>query len=270
MDKKTLKEEIIKFRDLFKEYQTVVRSMWVKRNRYNDDSEEIQKIREELETPLREQLVEMLGKLEKYMQKMGVSMYGSLMGRTFPIFDHALESKIFDNPTKGESLNMAVQMAIKAVGMVDSMDEKEFSRLSRKTPVVFVSYNFADKNKDLSSSIISFLETQNVAILVGSEPGSGSVSEKVRGKIDDSDIVVGVMTADEENNKGQWSASKWIREELAYALAKPERVVIRMIEEGCDTDGRIFGDREYISFERTNLTTALIKLAAVLQKHINN
>lgn len=196
MDKEKLKEDLSAFRDLFKKYQAAVQSMWVEGQRYSS-SDKIQKIRDELETPLREQLIEMLGRLEKYLQKMGVPMQATWRGITMPIFDTALDSKIFDNPGKGETLNMAVQMSIKAVGMVDSVDEKEFSRLVRKIPVVFLSYNFADKNKELSSQIISFLETQNVAVLVGSEPSVDSVSEKVKGKIDDSDIVVGLMTSDE-------------------------------------------------------------------------
>lgn len=267
MEKKKLKKELIAFKDTFKEYQAAVQAMWGERNSYTGATE-IQRIRKELETPLREQLIEMYGRLEKHLKKMGVPMYASLMGRNFPIFDSALGEQIFDNPIKGESLSMAVQMAIKAVGMVDSMNEKEYARLERKTPVVFVSYNFAEKNKDLSTQVISFLETQNVAILVGSEPGVDSVSEKVKSKIDDSDIVVGLMTADEEDASGKWSASKWIREELAYALAEKERVVIRMIEENCDTSGRIFGDREYISFKRDNLMPAIIKLASILQKSL--
>lgn len=268
MDKKKLKNELIEFRDLFKEYQSAVQSMWAERDRYSG-SDKIQTIRETLETPLREQLVEKLGRLEGYLKKMNVPMYAEAYGRTMPIFDTALESKIFNNPGKGETLKMAVQMAIKAVGMAESIDEKDFSRMIRKTSVVFVSYNFADKNKELASQIISFLESQGVAVLVGSEPSAGSVSEKVKGKIDDSDIVIGLMTADEEDAGGQWSASKWIRDELAYALANSERVVIRMIEEGCDTAGRIFGDREYIPFGRGNLAPALIKLAKVLQPHLS-
>lgn len=268
MDKKKLKNELIEFRDLFKEYQSAVQSMWAKSNRYSD-SDEIRTIRETLEIPLREKLIEKLGKLESYLKKMGVPMYAEAYGRTMPIFDTALDSKIFDNRGKGETLKMAVQMAIKAVGMVESIDEKDFSRMVRKTPVVFVSYNFADKNKELASQTISFLESQGVAVLVGSEPSADSVSEKVKGKIDDSDIVVGLMTADEEDSEGQWSASKWIRDELAYALANSERVVIRMIEESCDTAGRIFGDQEYIPFDRANLAPAIIKLAKVLQKYLS-
>ncbi len=242
--------------------------MWAERNRHSG-SDKIQKIREEFETPLREQLTEKLGMLEGYLRKMGVLMQAEWFGRTMPIFDTALDSKIFDNPAKGETLNMAVQMAIKAVGMAESIDEKNVSRMDRKTPVVFVSYNFADKNKELASSIISFLDSQGVAVLVGSEPTPNSVSEKVKGKINDSDIVVGLMTKDEEDTEGHWSASKWIRDELAYALADSERVVIRMIEEGCDTAGRIFGDREYIPFNQQNLAPALIRLAKILQPYLS-
>ena len=73
MDKKKLKTNLIEFRDLFKEYQDAVQSMWIEQNRYSG-SKKIQRIREELEVPLREQLVEKLGMLEGYLKKMGVPM----------------------------------------------------------------------------------------------------------------------------------------------------------------------------------------------------
>ena len=190
-------------------------------------------------------------------------MIASQYGISFPFFDDALSSKLFNNPTKGESLQMALQMATKAVGILKSLNNKEFGKLEKKTPVVFVSYNFGQKNKEITQKFIDFISKFDVATSVGSEPDTISVSEKVKLKIDSADIIVAIMTKDEQDDKGNWFSSKWIIEELAYALASKNKEIIRLVEKGCDTNGRIFGDKEYIAFDRENPAEALIKLAEV-------
>ena len=268
MDQKTLEKEIIQFRDDLKEYQGIMRDIWSEQNRYSGE-ETIEKLRRTKETPLREKLIEEFGKLEKYLIKLGVSMNGVVYGTTFPIFDSALDAKLFDSPVKGEALLMAVQMAIKAVGIVKSFDDKDFGRLEKKTPIVFISYNFSEKNREITQKFIDFISKFDVAISLGSETDTISISEKVKTKIDDADMVVAIMTKDEQDDKGAWSPSKWIIEELAYALANKNKEIIRLLEKGCDTNGRIFGDKEYIPFDRENPTEAFIKLVDVLKKKIN-
>ena len=196
-------------------------------------------------------------------------MEAGMMGRLFPIFDSALEEKLFDNPIKGEALSMALQMATKAVGVIKSLNKEEFGRLEKKTPIVFVSYNFGEKNKEITQKFKDFISKFDVAISEGSQVDTISVSEKIKTKIDGADIIVAIMTKDEQNDQGIWSPSKWIIEELAYALASKNKEIIRLLEKGCDTTGRIFGDKEYLSFNRENPTEAFIKLAEVLNKKIN-
>ena len=163
---------------------------------------------------------------------------------------------------------MAVQMAIKSVGIIKSMNDKEFRKLEKEIPTVFIPYNLGEKNKEITQKFIDFISKFDVVISVGSETDTMSVSEKVKLKIDNADIVVAIMTKDEQDDKGHWSSSKWIIEELAYSLAYKNKEIIRLIENGCITDGRIFGDREYISFDRENPADAFIKLAEVLNKKI--
>lgn len=266
MDQKVLEKEITQFRDDLKEYQKIVRDIWSGKQNHSG-WEEIKKIMETRETPLREKLIEDFGRIEKYFIKIGITMEGTIYGKVFPIFDSALDAELFDNPIKGEALRMAVQMAIKAAGIVKSFNEKEVGRLEKETPIVFVSYNFNKKNKDITKIFKDFISKFDVAILEGSEVNTISVSEKVKTKIDDADIVVAIMTKDEQDDKGVWSPSKWIIEELAYSLAK-NKEIIRLLEKGCDTNGRIFGDKEYIPFDRENPTEALIKLAEILNKKI--
>lgn len=268
MEENKLEKEIIQFRDNLKEYQKIVQIIWgAKRDCL--EWEKIQEMIDTKEAPLREKLVEEFGELERYFVKIGITMQASQYGIVFPIFDTALEKKLFDNPGKGESLSIAIQMAIKAVGVVKSLDDKEIRRLKKETPIIFVSYNFDEKNKKIVQKFIDFISKFDVAISLGLETDTISVSEKVKIKINDADIVVAIMTKDEQDGKGAWSPSKWIIEEMAYALADKNKEIIRLLENGCDSEGRIFGDKEYILFERKNPSEALIKLAELLNKKIN-
>ncbi len=261
MNKENLKKDFILFRDNLKKYRDVVQKIW-RADNYRE-KETIPKLIEEEETPLRECLVEDWGRIEDYYRKMGVSLVGGAYGRSFPIFDTAFDEQLFENPAKGSALQMASQMATKAVGMLEALEEEDVHRLDRKLPVVFVAHRFGEENKKLIDTVFKFLETQDVAITSGSEVDTDSISEKVKRKIEDADFVIGIMTKDERDEKGEWTAAKWVREELAYALGKKD--VVRLIEEGNDIEGRLFGDREYILFSRENLTSALIDLAQVLK-----
>jgi hypothetical protein len=268
MNQKTLEKQIIQFKNDLKEYQNIVRNIWSERRNYANQ-DKIDNLIKTKETPLREKLIENFGELERYFVKMGIPTKASSYGRVFPVFDSALEENLLDNLVKDEALPMALQMAIKAVGVVKSLNDKDFEKLGKKTPIIFVSYNFADKNKGITTTFKNFISKFDVAISEGSETDTISVSEKVKTKIDDADIVVAIMTKDEQDDKGNWSPSKWIIEELAYALADKNKEIIRLLEKGCDSNGRIFGDKEYIQFERENTSEALIKLAEVLNKKIN-
>jgi len=265
MNKATLKKDLIKLRDGFKEYQDALREVYKARNAYDQEKESAAR---EIETERRESLIEEFGRLEKYMARMpGIMMNGVAFNRQFSIFDSALDQTLFDNPIKGEALKLAVQMAIKAVGVAESFEEADVKKLTKTTPIVFVSYNFAEKNKDVTEKIMTFIKSFPVAVSLGSEPDNKSVSSKVKGKINDADIVVGVMTADEKTSDDKYKSSDWIIQELAYALGQG-KTIIRLIESNADKQGRIFGDSEYISFERADTSEALIKLSAVLQKKL--
>lgn len=268
MDEKKLEleKEIIQFRDDLNNYQRVLQKIW-RKNRYSE-SEEIDNLIETEEAPLRKKLTENFGKLEKYFIKLGITMTATMSGIPFPIFDSALEEKLFENPTKGGSLQMAIQMTNKAVGIAKSLSKNEFERFEKKMPVIFVSHNFGEKNKEIVEKFIDFISKFDVSISLGSETDNGSISEKIKSKIDSADIVIGIITKDEQDDKNNWSPSKWVIEEMAYSLASKNKEIIRLIEQGCDTDGRIFGDKEYISFDRDDPSYALIKLAEVLNKKI--
>jgi len=131
---KQLKKQLVVFRDKLKEYQNVCREMWKAKADFTSDK--ISELRKK-EEPLREELTEMWGGLEKFYGKIGISVIGNAYGRQFSIFDEALSSDVFDNPVvKGESLAMAVQMAIKAVGVVGYAEGQELIKDEKLRPKI--------------------------------------------------------------------------------------------------------------------------------------
>ncbi len=122
MTGKQLKKSLSKFREKIKEYQNICKDMWHARRRY--DNNKINELRKK-EEPLREELIEMWGRLEKFFKKMGISIMGSVYNKQFYIFDQAFSSIVFDNPIKGNSLSMALQASIKAIGVASSYNEQD-------------------------------------------------------------------------------------------------------------------------------------------------
>jgi len=265
MNKDTLIKELTDFRDNLKEYHETCIKMWQAKINYTDNI--IQTLSEDREKPQREKLTEDFGRLEKYFRKLGLSMQAESYGRIYSIFDESLGSTIFNNPAKGEGLPLAIQMATKAIGIAKSLDKIESSKINRTIPNLFISYNFSLENKTVTKKVTDFIKGFDVSIILGSEVDNKSISEKVKEKIDNADLVIVIMTKDEQDSSGNWSPSKWIIEEASYALAKGKEI-IRLLEAGNNTDGRIFGDKEYIPFKREDLGDAFIKLAEILNKKI--
>lgn len=127
----------------------------------------------------------------------------------------------------------------------------------------FFSYSFRPDNNDLVGLISDQLLCLGFEIVEGDDPRPTSVSEKVKGKIDSCDVVVVLMTNELATSEG-CSASDWVKQEAIYALGR-RLPVIRLIEDGVATDGKMFGDQEYIPFERSNPAKAIVTLGRMLR-----
>ena len=231
-------------------------------NRYDNEKRENLLKKEE---KLREELTEEWGRLKRVIWRLGVSTITVTpsIGYKEHIFEEALSARIFENPLKFSSLTNAIQSATQAIGAIDSLTDIEFNQLTKRTPILFVSYSFKKENEGLVRTIKDFLEAYPISIITGAKPSTGSVSEKVKKLINDSDCVLAVLTKDEEQKDKSRTPSKWVFDEIAYASGK-KKTVIRLLEKGTNYKAAISGDAEYIGFERSNLTEAFVKLAHVL------
>ncbi len=113
-----------KFSDNLQEYQDVCHSIWNTR-RFDRENKEFILLRSKEEI-LRKKLNYQWGKLENIFKKLGIGLVASKMGIQFLVFDEGLGEKLFDNSIKGSSLSMAVQLALKALGKIESVDLEEF------------------------------------------------------------------------------------------------------------------------------------------------
>lgn len=255
----SLVDDIAAFRDGFKKYQALFARL---SDRHLDTDEAEQLIRDE-EIPLRESLTEQLGALHPILAKLpGISThYYELATRgVVSFFDEALAT----NPgiRKGESIEYAVQALNKAVGAARALGDKKLQFLKSGQATLFLAYAFRAEVEPLIAQLRQLSLAQDFQILEGATPRATSVSEKVKEMIDSSTATVAVMSKDTEKN-GEWLASEWVVQEATYALGK-KKTVIRLIEDGVKTDGRIFGDQEYIPVDLKNPAPALVKYATML------
>ncbi|MCL4416754.1 MAG: hypothetical protein M1365_08680, partial [Actinobacteria bacterium] len=147
------------------------------------------------EEELREQLVEEWGGLEKIFSRLGAPMIAvtPAVGYNELVFDEALSGEIHDNPRKYECLELAIQSATKAIGLLGACTDTELRKLFRKTPIFFISYSFRKKNEKLINTIQELLAAFYISIVTGEKPSTGSISEKVKRLIDDSDYILAVL-----------------------------------------------------------------------------
>lgn len=129
----------------------------------------------------------------------------------------------------------------------------------------FVGQSFAPADEDVNNVVRSFLEAEDIRVITGERPAARSVSDKVKARIEGADIFVGVFTCREKLAKrGLWSASAWVIDEKAYAIAMEKKLIL-IKEKGVQSIGGLQGDYEYLEFERSRLELLVLKLIEVFR-----
>ena len=135
----------------------------------------------------------------------------------------------------------------------------------------FIGYSFHDKDKQLVRDIQDFIESEEIECVTGERAQNRSVAEKVKERIRNSDIFVGVFTHDNEvhTSKGifrslwgkgkEYTTSNWVIQECGFALGL-NKALILLIENGIYKFPELQGDMELIYFTRESLQDAFLKL----------
>jgi hypothetical protein len=264
MDKAKQIERVRAFRDSLKEYMVVCKEFWAARRDYRDLEESAIK----KEAKMRESLTEEWGRLEQLFLKIGAPThtYHPMAGVTRSVFDDAL-SPDFDGGVKGGGLQGAIGSATKAIGLVDALSESQYKGIYRATPKIFIGHSFKDEHQQTIDEIAKFIGSFPVSIATGEKPTligvTKGVPEKVKHLIDDAELIVTILTKDDAMASGAMAPSKWVSDEIAYAVGK-DKTIIRLIENEVEYKPAISGDAEYIAFDKDNLSGPFLKLSELI------
>jgi tetratricopeptide (TPR) repeat protein len=132
----------------------------------------------------------------------------------------------------------------------------------------FVGHSFDDKDIDVVRKIKDFIESLGIKCETGEKPQYGYVAEKVKNRIIDNDVFVGIFTHDKkillENGKSNegdfYTTSNWVIQESGFAIAKNKKLIF-LVEEGIYKFPKLQGDQEYIIFNKKSLDKAFTKIS---------
>lgn len=128
---------------------------------------------------------------------------------------------------------------------------------------VFIGQSFTVSDANMNDMIKGLVEAYGLPCSTGEKPRAESVSVKVRERIDEHAIFLGIFARrDKIKGKSEWTTSPWIIDEKAYAFAKGKKLIL-LKETGVGSIGGIQGDYEYVEFQRDALAQLFIKLIQI-------
>lgn len=149
-----------------------------------------------------------------------------------------------------------------------SIRKSSGNNVSQNKIIVFLSYSFNEKDRDLLSGFIDLLNSHNFQVVTGEKNKIGSLSRSIIGKIRNSSFFVVVMTKRDRKENNKFTTSSWLLEEkgVAIALDKP---CLMLVEDEIDKEeiGGMQGDDQRLSFSRNNFVSKVAEAIRMIQEH---
>lgn len=131
----------------------------------------------------------------------------------------------------------------------------------------FVGHSFREDDSKIVKKIIDFLDSAGVTSQTGEKAQNKSVAEKVKERILDCDIFVGIFTCDGkiEFKRGFWkketvyTTSNWVIQESGFAIGSNKQLIF-LVEDGIHKFPELQGDLEIIPFNRSSVENTFLKL----------
>ncbi len=128
----------------------------------------------------------------------------------------------------------------------------------------FAGHSFDERDRPLVDKILRFLRSAGIECESGEPAENRSVSTKVRERIDQNQIFVGIFTCRcKLDGKDLYSTSNWVIQESGYAIGK-EKELILLVENNIDNFPELQGDLECVPFQRDSLDDAFLKLNEII------
>ncbi|KJU84535.1 hypothetical protein MBAV_003280 [Candidatus Magnetobacterium bavaricum] len=107
---------------------------------------------------------------------------------------------------------------------------------------IFVAYGFNDRDKWIKDLVFPIIEAFRDEVINGANlKGEGTIDDAIKGKIEESDALIGFTTRREKvDHRDEWSTHRWVTDEIAHANATRKPIAI-VIETGVKHEGMIAG-----------------------------
>ncbi len=136
----------------------------------------------------------------------------------------------------------------------------------------FVGHSFEDEDAETVDKIIKFFVSAGVKCETGEKAENKSVAEKIKKRILNNDIFVGIFTRDKRvclgkessETRESYTTSNWVLQESGFAVAR-ERELIFLVENGIYKFPELQGNLELIYFDRKSLDDAFRKVIEMIQ-----
>lgn len=137
----------------------------------------------------------------------------------------------------------------------------------------FIGHSFEKKDSQTVTEIKEFIESTGISCQTGEKAQNKSVAEKVKERILNSDIFVGIFTCDKKlaskkkflgKTKMFYTTSNWVIQESGFAIGS-NRELILLVENGIDIFPELQGDMELIYFNRESLDKTFLKLNQMIE-----
>lgn len=144
---------------------------------------------------------------------------------------------------------------------------------------IFLAHSFNESDIALAEQLGKYLESCGFEVISGEKAENTAVGEKVRTRIDSSDIFIGLFTRTAQivrttsllhrlsevllKKNALYVASSWIMQESGYAIGRMKRIVF-LVEDGVTAIPGLQGDLEYISFLRCSFEKIFVKINQML------
>lgn len=149
------------------------------------------------------------------------------------------------------------------------LDTDEIETKSRRTSLLFISMSFTEEDRDVNDYFMGILNALQIEFETGKRYSWASVPEKVKSKIRNCDLMIGIFTKRDETKDGKYKTAEWLVKELGIAGGAGKNV-IALVEKDVEDIAGLKYEKEVIYFERNSVKEmwkATVKFLEALREH---
>jgi hypothetical protein len=130
---------------------------------------------------------------------------------------------------------------------------------------IFLAHSFSEDISSIIVEVQEFLESLGHQCISGEKPESSGVSDKVKKRINDCDIFLGIFNQENKisGEDNAYTTSNWVIQESGFALGK-EKGTIFLVENGIYKFPGLQGDLEVVFFDKEMVSKSFTKISHMI------